>query len=119
MDTCGINIGKDCENLIMDYVSQLEHVDKMKNIFEKINCYGKLQRYYEKRGDKRIFSNHPLVSAIYVGYFISISIMGNYYINIKKINDKDYNEEYNTCRFIITDMIDEILDEIDGLGIVF
>ena len=115
MDTCGINIGKDCENLIMDYVNQLEHVDKMRKSLEKINCYGALMRYYEEKGDIRMFSDNPLVYTLYVKKFVAISIMGRYYINIRRINDSEYNKDLITCQFVIEDVINGVLDVLDGI----
>ena len=39
MDTCGIKIGKNCEDIIKDYVYQLTHSDNMKKISKDLEKY--------------------------------------------------------------------------------
>lgn len=48
MNTCGIKIGDDCRNLIMDFVYQLEHVEKYKSVMvniKKICHYNRFNGY--------------------------------------------------------------------------
>ena len=52
MNTCGINIGEDCENIITEYIWGMEHSDKMKRICSELRVSVK----YDKLtfGDKYI-----------------------------------------------------------------
>lgn len=116
MDTCNINIGPDCENIINDYVNQLKYVDKMNKVLEELKENVKWKQLDNKSSQleygsiTRGYINRDGVISFYIndiGEFMLIEIHDRVFSCYSNTDFNDFHWE------LITHFI------VDGDGINF